>query len=79
MPDLRVDEDAVRPYETIPLVAGFRAMPATFTPGQKTGRFPAGGLPPARGERDRLRSAQAAADEPGAAQAPAGEPGGASA
>ena len=65
MPDLRVDEDAVRPYETIPLVGGFRAMPATFTPGPKTGRFPAGGLPPARGERDRLRAAQAAAGEPG--------------
>jgi cytochrome P450 len=60
MPDLRVDEKAVRPYETIPLVGGFRAMPATFTPGPKTGRFPAGGLPPARGERDRLRAAQAA-------------------
>ncbi len=76
MPDLRVDEDAVRPYETIPLVAGFRAMPAAFTPGPKTGRFPAGGLPPARGERDRLRSAQAAAAEPNAAQAAVGEPGG---
>ncbi len=61
MPDLRVDEAAVRPYETIPLVAGFKAMPATFTPGPKTGRFATDGPPPARGERDRARAAQAAA------------------
>jgi cytochrome P450 len=63
MPDLRVDEAAVRPYETIPLVGGFKAMPATFTPGPKTGRFAADGLPPARGERDRARAAQAATGE----------------
>jgi cytochrome P450 len=61
MPDLRVDEAAVRPYETIPLVAGFKAMPATFTPGPKTGRFATEGPPPARGERDRARAAQEAA------------------
>jgi cytochrome P450 len=61
MPDLRVDEAAVRPYETIPLVAGFKAMPATFTPGPKTGRFATQGPPPARGERDRARAAQEAA------------------
>ena len=61
MPDLRVDEAAVRPYETIPLVAGFKAMPATFTPGPKTGRFATDGPPPARGERDRARAAQEAA------------------
>jgi cytochrome P450 len=62
MPDLRVDEAAVRPYETIPLVAGFKAMPATFAPGPKTGRFATAGPPPARGERDRARAAQEAAD-----------------
>ncbi len=61
MPDLRVDEAAVRSYETIPLVAGFKAMPATFTPGPKTGRYPTDGPPPARGERDRARAAQEAA------------------
>jgi cytochrome P450 len=61
MPDLRVDEAAVRPYETIPLVAGFKAMPATFTAGPKTGRFRTDGPPPARGERDRVRAAQEAA------------------
>jgi cytochrome P450 len=61
MPDLHVDEAAVRPYETIPLVAGFKAMPATFTPGPRIGRFPADGLPPERGERDRARAAQEAA------------------
>jgi cytochrome P450 len=63
LPDLRVDEAGVRPYETIPLVAGFKAMPATFTPGPKTGRFATDGLPPVRGERDRARAAQAAASE----------------
>ena len=61
MPDLRVDEPSVRPYETIPLVAGFKAMPATFTPGPKTGRFATDGPPPARGERDRATAAQEAA------------------
>ena len=35
----------MRGYETIPLVGGFRAMPATFTPGPMSGLFPAGGLP----------------------------------
>jgi hypothetical protein len=63
LPDLRVDEAGVRSYETIPLVGGFKAMPATFTPGPKAGRFSTGGLPPARGERDRARAAQAAASE----------------
>jgi cytochrome P450 len=70
MPDLRVDEAGVRAYETIPLVGGFRAMPATFTPGPRSGLFPAGGLPPARGERDRLRAAQEAASQPAAAGPP---------
>jgi cytochrome P450 len=57
MPDLRVDESGVRPYEVIPLVSGFRAMPATFTPGPKLGLIPTDGLPPTRSERDLLRSA----------------------
>jgi cytochrome P450 len=61
MPDLYVDEAAVHPYETIPLVAGFKAMPATFTPGPKTGRFATDGPPPERGERDKARAAQEAA------------------
>jgi cytochrome P450 len=60
MPDLRVDESGVRPYEVIPLVSGFRAMPATFTPGRKLGLIPADGLPPTRSERDLLRSAELA-------------------
>jgi cytochrome P450 len=63
MPDLHVDEAAVRPYETIPLVAGFKAMPATFTPAPKTGRFATDGPPPARSERGRTRAAQQAASE----------------
>jgi cytochrome P450 len=63
MPDLHVDEAAVRPYETIPLVAGFKAMPATFTPGPKAGRFATDGPPPARGERGRASAAQQAASE----------------
>jgi cytochrome P450 len=63
MPDLHVDEAAVRPYETIPLVAGFKAMPATFTPGPKAGRFATDGPPPARSERGRVRAAQQAASE----------------
>jgi cytochrome P450 len=61
MPDLQVDEAGVRPYETIPLVAGFRAMPATFTPGPQIGRISTEGLPPARGERELLRTAELAA------------------
>jgi cytochrome P450 len=65
MPDLKVDEAGVRPYETIPLVGGFRAMPATFTPGPKIGRISTEGLPPARGERDVLRTAELAAQDSG--------------
>jgi cytochrome P450 len=63
MPDLKVDESGVQPYETIPLVSGFRAMPATFTPGSKIGRISTDGLPPARGERELRRAAELAADE----------------
>jgi cytochrome P450 len=63
MPDLRVDESGVRPYEVIPLVSGFRAMPATFTPGRKLGLIPTDGLPPTRSERDLLRSAELASAE----------------
>jgi cytochrome P450 len=65
MPDLHVDEAEVRPYETIPLVAGFRAMPATFTPGPKIGLISTDGLPPARGERELLRTAELAAEADG--------------
>jgi cytochrome P450 len=60
MPDLRVEEPGVRPYEVIPLVSGFRAMPATFTSGCKVGLIPTDGLPPTRSERDVLRSAELA-------------------
>jgi cytochrome P450 len=62
MPDLKVNEAGVRAYESIPLVGGFRAMPATFTPGSKIGRISTEGLPPARGERELQRTAELAAD-----------------
>ena len=39
MPDLQIDESGVRAYLSVPLVAGFEAMPATFTPGRPTTRF----------------------------------------
>jgi cytochrome P450 len=51
LPDLQVDESGVVPYDTIPMVGGFRAMPATFTCGRPTGRFPVGEAPPSRGDR----------------------------
>lgn len=35
MPDYVIDFDRVRQYPTIPLVNGYIAMPATFTPGQR--------------------------------------------
>jgi cytochrome P450 len=35
MPDYAIDFDRVRQYPTIPLVNGFIAMPATFTPGER--------------------------------------------
>jgi cytochrome P450 len=63
MPDLQVDESGVEPYETIPLVSGYRAMPATFTPGPKIGSISTAGLPPARSERDLLRAAELASEE----------------
>jgi cytochrome P450 len=63
MSDLRVDESGVLPYETIPLVSGYRAMPATFTPGSKIGHISTAGLPPARSERDLLRAAELASEE----------------
>lgn len=55
MPGLRVAESGVQPYDAIPLVGGFKAMPATFTPGMRTGRFSAAEVPPARGDRNRAR------------------------
>ena len=72
MPDLEVDEAGVRPYESIPLVGGFRAMPATFTPGPKVGRISSEGLPPARGERELLRTAELAAEDTGVEPGDAG-------
>ena len=35
MPDYVIDRDRVRQYPTIPLVNGYLAMPATFTPGPR--------------------------------------------
>ncbi|BBZ78625.1 cytochrome P450 [Mycolicibacterium anyangense] len=35
MPDYRIDREKVVAYPTIPLVNGYIAMPATFTPGEK--------------------------------------------
>lgn len=35
MPDYTIDFDGVRQYPTIPLVNGYIAMPATFTPGER--------------------------------------------
>jgi cytochrome P450 len=66
LPDLCVDESGVVPYESIPMIAGFRAMPATFTPGAKIGRVATDGLPPARSERDLGRAAELAVTDDGA-------------
>ena len=63
MPDLHIDESGVRAYDTIPLVSGYRAMPATFTPGPKLGQISTDGLPPARSERDLMRAAELAAED----------------
>ena len=52
MPDLHVDESKVVSYSTVPLVAGFRVMPATFTPGPRIGTVQTTDVPPARGERE---------------------------
>jgi cytochrome P450 len=65
MPDLHVDEAGVLAYDSIPLVSGYRAMPATFTPGPKIGRISTDGLPPARSERDLQRAAELASEEAG--------------
>ncbi|BCZ22055.1 cytochrome P450 [Mycobacterium senriense] len=35
LPDYRIDRERVRHYPTIPLVNGYLAMPATFTPGPR--------------------------------------------
>jgi cytochrome P450 len=61
LPDLTVDEAGVRPYPSVPLVAGFAAMPAAFTPGPRTGPSASGDAPPARDERVRTRAADLAA------------------
>jgi cytochrome P450 len=75
MPDLTVDESRVRAYESIPLVAGFQAMPAAFTLGPKTGRVSTLGVPPARDARALLAAAELAADEARAQAVAAGEAG----
>ena len=63
MPDLVVDESGVVAYQSIPMIGGFKAMPATFTPGPKIGRVPVDGLPPERSARDIARAAELAASE----------------
>jgi cytochrome P450 len=61
LPDLCVDEAGVRPYEHIPIVAGFRAMPATFTPGRRIGFTAGEDAPPSRSARQRAAAADIAA------------------
>ena len=61
MPDLHVDEEGVQAYPSIPLVAGFKTMPASFTPGARMGRLGVGLAPPARSERELARLAELAA------------------
>ncbi len=58
LPDLQVDELGVLPYATTPSVMGYRAMPATFTPGTPIRPVDHGSAPPPRAER--LKSAAAA-------------------
>jgi cytochrome P450 len=86
LPDLRIDESGVRPYPTTPLISGFRAMPATFTPGRRvrpvrtvrsvrTGRTVHSAsdadAPPPRAERLKHAAAElAVAGEPGAEDDP---------
>jgi cytochrome P450 len=48
MPDYRIDRAAVVAYPTIPAVAGYIAMPATFAPSPTVGSVDPGSLPPAR-------------------------------
>jgi cytochrome P450 len=62
MPDLRVEEAGVEAYPSIPLVAGFKTMPASFTPGLRRGRLGVEAAPPARSERDLARLAKLAAE-----------------
>ena len=61
LPDLHVDEAGVRPYPTTPLISGFQAMPATFTPGATEHPLSEADAPPARAER--LKHAAAALAE----------------
>ncbi|MCU1656993.1 MAG: cytochrome [Pseudonocardiales bacterium] len=62
MPDLHVDESGVRAYPTIPLISGFQAMPATFTPGPVVGPMSGANVPPPRAERLRRAAAELATD-----------------
>lgn len=48
MPDYRIDRAGVVAYPTIPAVAGYIAMPATFTSSPTVGGVDPGSLPPAR-------------------------------
>ena len=48
LPDYRINRAAVVAYPTIPAVAGYIAMPATFTPSPTKGSVDPGSLPPAR-------------------------------
>lgn len=63
LPDLAVDESGVEAYPSVPLVAGFRAMPAMFSPGPRTGRVSTDGVPPARGARELLAAARLATED----------------
>lgn len=43
MPDFEVDLDAVRPFDNVGVVTGYRQVPARFTPGERIGADP--GIP----------------------------------
>jgi cytochrome P450 len=62
MPDLTVDEAGVEAYPSVPLVAGFKSMPARFSPGPRIGRIETSAAPPSRGERELARAAELAAE-----------------
>jgi cytochrome P450 len=62
-PDLTVDESGVEAYPSIPLVAGFKSMPARFSPGPRIGRIETSAVPPSRGERELANAANLAAED----------------
>ena len=49
MPDYEIDAAGTVPYPTIPIVSGYIAMPATFTPGPRALAGEPSDLPPAAG------------------------------